>query len=266
MTHDTKAVRDGEAKLAKSLAPKLRAIGKEIAKKVSRVAKAQGDREIDSAIDEADWGPIAASVKVQLIGVAEDGSRKALALLGVDDEGILDQTFTESREWATARAAELVGKRWEDGELVDNPDAEWAITDSLRDDLRAAVSDAIDQGLSAADLADNIEDMAGFSAERAEMISRTEIVNANNQAHMTAFRSSGVVDQKEWSTSNEESVCEDCQGNEDEGAIDLDDDFQSGDDAPTAHPMCICVLVAVVNEDAEEEQSDDEDSDSEDDE
>jgi SPP1 gp7 family putative phage head morphogenesis protein len=263
MSHRTAAVRDGEAKLTRSLAKHLKAIGKEIARKVSRVAKAEGDDEIDEAIDGAEWGAVAASVKVELVAVAEDGAKRALALLGVDDEGILEHTYGAARDWATNRAAELVGKKWDGDELVDNPRAEFAITDSLRDELRSAVADAIDQGLSAATLSDNIEDLSGFSEQRAALIARTELVNANNQAHLSAFKNSGVVDQKEWSTSNEESVCEDCQANEDEGPIDLDDEFPSGDDAPVAHPACMCVLIARISEDVEDEEAEvDEDEES----
>lgn len=267
MSHRTAAVRDGEKTLGASLTRDLRAIGKSVAKKVSRVAKAVGDDEIDSALGAADWATIAASVKVQLIGVAKDGSEKALALLGVDDEGILEQTYTAARDWATARSAELVGKSWdEDGNLVDNPDADMAITDSLRDELRAAVSSAVDEGLSAADLADQIEEISGFSADRAMMIARTEIIRANNEGHLAAFKSSGVVSKKEWSTSEDGDTCEDCEGNSDDGEIDLDDEFSSGDDAAPAHPNCRCTITAVVDEDVEEEQSEDEDSESEDDE
>lgn len=55
----------------------------------------------------------------------------------------------------------------------------------------------------------------------------------------------GVKVMKGWSTSGD-NPCQDCQDNEDEGSIPLGQDFQSGDDAPPAHPNCRCVIVPVV--------------------
>jgi hypothetical protein len=41
-----------------------------------------------------------------------------------------------------------VGKKWDGEELIDNPDARWAITESTREMLRGDVATAIEQGLS----------------------------------------------------------------------------------------------------------------------
>lgn len=270
MTHRTQAVRDGEAALTKSLAKNLKAIGRQVAKKLRTVGKAaeeeeEEDKGIDAALDAVDWGPIAAAAQHELAAVAEDAAQYALKKLGIDDEEILNQTYTAAREWAANRAAELVGKKWKGDELVDNPNAEMAITDATRSELRALVADAIDKGLSAKDLANSIEDMGGFSAERAELIARTEILRSNNAAHLESFRASGVVSKKAWSVSGNEEVCDECQDNADEGEIDLDDDFPSGDDAPPGHPRCECVLTAIVDEDAEASDADSDDGDSEED-
>lgn len=210
-----------------------------------------------------DWAPVAEASRSHLADVARDGAKRTLVALKITDEGITEQTFEEAATWAEARAAELVGKSWdEDGNLVDNPDADMAITDTIREEIRVRVSEALADGSSAADLADEIEGMPGFSGDRAELVARTEIIRANGQGQLAAMRASGVVEQKGWSTSNEEQVCEDCQANEDEGGIGLDEDFPSGDDAPPAHPACMCALVAVMAEeegDSEEESADEED-------
>lgn len=270
MTHRTKAVRAGEKALNGNLAASLKAIAKDVAKAAAKayakVAKAEeDDREntiADAALGAADWAPVAEASRTQLTTVAQDGAKRALKAIGITDDGITDQVFDEAVEWASDRAAELVGKSWdEDGNLVDNPDADMAITDSLREEIRAEVADALAKGLPASELADNIEDMSGFSAERAEMIARTEIIRSNSQGQLAAMRASGVVEQKGWSTAGAGDVCDECQDNEDEGAIDLDDDFPSGDDAPPGHPNCMCALVAVIeaDEDSEDEAESDED-------
>jgi SPP1 gp7 family putative phage head morphogenesis protein len=261
LSHDTPAVKQGERRLARKLATALRAIGKAVAADVSKRAglgkAAEEEDEADAAVARADWAPVAAVVQTELTAVARDGAKRTLATLGVDDdESITSQTFDTAVEWARARAAELVGKSWDaDGELVDNPDADMAITDTLREEIRSAVADAIENGDSAADLSDTIEGLAGFSSARADLIAQTEIQRAHNASHLIAFRESGVVEKKAWSTSNEDNVCDECQGNADDGDIGLDEDFSSGDDAPPQHPGCLCVLTASVE--SAEDQADD---------
>src|SRR6185312_16021124 len=104
-----------------------------------------------------------------------------------------------------------------------------------------------------------------FSAERAELIARTEIIRANGQGQLAALKSSGVVEKKGWSVSGEATVCDECQANEDAGGIDLDDDFPSGDDAPPGHPCCECALVAVLSDEAEADTEDTDDDEGADD-
>jgi hypothetical protein len=79
-----------------------------------------------------------------------------------------------------------------------------------------------------------------FSTARAEMIADTEVSDAYNSARLDTANSLGF-DEKSWETESGDP-CEDCLGNEDESWIDIDATFSSGDDAPTAHPRCMCVL------------------------
>jgi Phage Mu protein F like protein len=215
------------------------------------------------ALDGADWAPIAKAVVDEASEVAADAAKRALTLVRIDaDESMFDQVSQDAIDWAKARGAELVGKKWRGGELVDSSDAEDAILDETRDEIRAALAQAIEQGDSAAELGERIEALGAFSEERAARIAQYELTSASNAGHMISFRASGVVQKKSWSTSNEPSVCEICQGNADQGAIDLDEDFDSGDDAPPGHVGCECVVVPEVEEQSEEE-SDDEDEDEE---
>ncbi len=109
--------------------------------------------------------------------------------------------------------------------------------------LRATVADAIEQGSSAADLAHAIGESAGFSDYRSMMIARTEIVNANRQGNVTAYRESGAATGKEWLTAGDDLVDDECQENEDAGPIGLDEDFPNGD---LPHPSCRCDILPVV--------------------
>lgn len=136
--------------------------------------------------------------------------------------------------WAKKHAADLVTQ----------------ISENTRDMLESTVAEAIEEGWSAAELAHAIAESVGFSDARAELIARTELIDAYGQSSLDAYKASGVVEYKEWICG--EDPCEDCQANEAESPIPIDDDFQSGDDAPAAHPRCVCSLVAAFPDEGEE--------------
>lgn len=256
-----------EQRLTVQITHALHAIGQQIAGKLRHLGKAAEEEEEDErdAVDAADWAGIASAAAVELEAVARDGVHQTFTEIGITDQGITDQTFDAAVEDARARAAELVGMSWDDdGNLIDNPDADMAITDTVRDSIRQAVADAIEAGDSPAQLAARIEGLGEFSADRAEMISRTEIIRSHAQGQLAALKSSGVVEEKGWSTAEDGDVCDDCEGNADAGAIDLDDDFPSGDDAPPAHPACKCAITAEFEESDDDDDSDDASDDSDD--
>lgn len=275
MTHRTKAVARGEARLSRKLATLLAEMGREASrvalKQLGHHEKADPDdaRRAEEAAAAAasglDWTLLVDPTEEQLAQVALDGAKRALVELGVTDKGITEQVYADAVAWARDRAAELVGMRYNAaGDLVENPSADMAITSEVRDSIRAAVTDALEQGLPADELAESIQDLAEFSADRATAIARTEIIRANNQGHLNAFKGSGVVHEKEWSTAEDGDVCDECTDNEADGPIGLDDAFSSGDDAAPAHPNCRCTIVAVVEQKDEEEGDEDQGEESED--
>jgi len=265
MTHRTKAVTRGESRLIRALRRKLKQLASTaavlvVAQVPVRLLGKVDDGEAEriaaqaalAAIEGTDWNLLINPTEEELTTVALDGAKQALLRIGITDEGIVEQVFELSREWARERAAELVGMRYNDvGDLVDNPNAAFRITDIARAEIADKVKEAIQEGWSADDLADEIKSIGSFSDERAEMIARTEIIRANNEGHLIAFKGSGVVQQKAWSTAEDGDVCDVCEENEAQGPIGLDDAFASGDDAAPAHPNCRCTIIAVV-EDQEE--------------
>ncbi len=138
--------------------------------------------------------------------------------------------------WAEKHAADLVTD----------------ISDNTRDMLQSAVVDAIEQGMGSRELAARISASVGFSEARAETISRTELIRASNAAALDAYKASGVVDGKSWATAGDDAVEEDCEMNEADGVIPLDDAFSSGDDAPPAHPNCRCDILPEFLDEGEE--------------
>jgi hypothetical protein len=167
-----------------------------------------------------------------------DGSVDALVTVGVsNDDAITDVVNRRAVDAANEQAATL----------VTNIDA------STRNMLRSAIADGLEENIGLDAIADGLVDDFAFSEDRADLIARTEISNANSQGALTGYKTArdeaGVKLFKEWLLGP--NPCEICVANNDQGPIDLDDDFDSGDDAPPAHPNCECALSPVVEEEGD---------------
>lgn len=190
-------------------------------------------------------------VPKELAAAGSDAAAQTLAALELDPE-TFRRPSEEVWEYARMRAAELVGKKWVDGELVDNPNAEWSIDESTREMLRDTVSMGISSGMTIDELQDALEEDYAFSPERARMIARTEVITAHNQGAMSSYRAAedaGLKVYKEWIVTEDDLTCEVCNENADAGPIPLDETFPSGDDAPSAHPNCRCSIAPSVQYD-----------------
>ncbi len=249
----------GRKALKRKITPILAEAGRDAARQVTnklgKLAKDESDndkraRRIALEIELGALDALVDAVPDELELVAADSGSLALAQIGVGEKsGLVDQVNERAVAYAKDRAAEMVGKRWLDGELVDNPNAEWVITDATRDELQRVIAEGLENNLGHDEIEAAIEEAGAFSAERAELIANTEIGRANSVGALEGYkaaRDAGVKVQKEWLPDSD--PCPVCQENADAGPIDLDDDFPSGDDAPLAHPWCECTLVPVVEE------------------
>jgi hypothetical protein len=107
--------------------------------------------------------------------------------------------------------------------------------------LRDSVAKAWDAGGSQTQVIDAIKStFADFSDARAKLVANTEISDAYNTARFSVAKEAGL-DEKSWETESGDP-CQICLDNEAQGYIDIEEDFDSGDDAPTAHPNCLCTL------------------------
>ncbi len=180
--------------------------------------------------------------------ITRDGIAAALAQVGMSDEGITEQANEFAVSYARDHAADLVGKKWVDGELVDNPKAQWRIDEATRDLIRADVTKAVDEGWSNDRLAEALGENYAFSASRAETIARTETAFADVAGNIHAWKLSGQVESKQWIVGD--GCCDDCQ-ELDGTTVALDQDFPDGGGAgPPLHPNCRCDVVPVLTEDA----------------
>lgn len=98
-------------------------------------------------------------------------------------------------------------------------------------------------GMSNDEVASQLSDtFAELSQSRADMIARTESANAMGDANNAAMVENGVQT-KIWVAAGG-NPDEECQNNEDDGEIPLDQSFSSGDDHEPAHPNCECYVDA----------------------
>lgn len=216
---------------------------------LARKADDPHTRRVDQALqglDMSSWTMIVDVAGRDLGKVATDGAAEAFAqILVTPDASQLDQVNQRALDWARMRAAEMVGKKWVDGQLVDNPNAEWSLPDATREMIRSDVVAALDGGLSSDELADTLLGNYAFSAARAETIARTELLGADVEGNMQAYRASNQVAGKEWAVGA--GCCEECAAVDGE-IVGLDEQFSNGLDASPAHPNCRCDVLPVLKD------------------
>jgi SPP1 gp7 family putative phage head morphogenesis protein len=211
-----------------------------------KIAKAEDEdvQKILQAIDTRGWAVIWDDMAPLLTAITKEGVAQAFLQIGFSPEAEMAAEANDlAVNWAKSWVAGLVGKIWQDGKLVDNPDQKYSIPKATREMLRPDVAQALEEGWSSARLADAIRDSYGFSEARAEMIARTETTRADIHGNLLAWRQSGVVEKRQWVVSGKENMCDECEGLDGTEA-DIDDDFPDGD--PPLHPNCDCTVVAVV--------------------
>lgn len=238
-----------EARITRLLTTELKALADEIGDDVESqyAAELAADQIADGTSLEG-FDRIAESILPELETAASAAGNEALKELRVAERGLFDLVDVDARNYAKARAAEMVGRKWVDGKLVNNPDARWAITDTTRQGIHDTVVKAYEDGMTPAQLRKELMSSYDFSKQRATLIAKTETAKASTQGTLHGWKRSGLVSAKEWLLSNDHDFDDECDGNADEGPIPLEDDFESGDDGPPAHPGCDCSLVATVDE------------------
>ncbi len=123
------------------------------------------------------------------------------------------------------------------------------IDETTSERFRELFASALEEGMSAQQFADSLNESGIFDEDRALLIARTETAFAHNEAALLSYQNSeGVVVGKEWLVAND--ACEICLSI-DPSSIPLDAMFQSenGDEylSPPAHPNCRCTTTATLD-------------------
>jgi len=202
---------------------------------------------------EADYAALPAEVRDSIESAMLSGVGQGMLQIDVSNAALLRSANTVAHDYAVHRAAELIGRKYDaEGELIENPNAKWAISETTRDKIRGIVADAFLKETSMEDIKDSIQKALSaetegngiFSNGRADMIAHTEVSNAQARGNYTVWRDSGVVKKIRWTTSDDEKVCSVCDGN-DQHTVDIGQPFPDGSLYPGAHPNCRCVAIVV---------------------
>ena len=259
---DRPLVRRAAARAKRATAAVLKRAGDDVAGQVEEHLKRFGKvaPADDSSIGPTLAAQIASQVNLDdltsldltedLLEVATDSAAKGLAQVGVKaTDDLTNQVNDRAVIWAKGRAAELVTAKGPQN-----------VVDSTRDMIREVIGKGLEANVGARAIAEQVQESTAFSPERAALIADTEIRRANSQGALAGYKvaaSTGVKVKKAWSTSEDDLVDEDiCQANADQGPIELDEVFQSGDDATPGHPKCRCSLTPVVEEDDDTDADD----------
>jgi hypothetical protein len=199
---------------------------------------------IERALDNIDWDwrDLPDLVGPTLAGVAVAAGTDAVSELGLFDAETLKRVSARATAYAERRAAEMVGMKLVDGELIVNPNPEWSITEVTRKAIRNAVTTAMDEGQSNRELAATIRESAAFGRGRADLIARSETAMADIRGAAAGWIESGVVTGARFDASPD--CCEECQG-EDGTVVEL----AEPDDLELPHPGCRCSWSAVLTDD-----------------
>jgi SPP1 gp7 family putative phage head morphogenesis protein len=223
------------------------AVCKEAIDACESIGKAGNDgKAVADALRLRAFDELAKALAAIFTEFVQDAGREALAQVNIDDPEIVTLTNERAVAWAKDHAAELVGKKWVGGKLVDNPDAAYRIDTVTRDGVRALVQQATDEGWSNDKLSKSLREAYTFSKERADLVAVTETAFVDVQGNMLAYKDSGVVEGKRWIVGSSEKLCPSCLTNKQQGVIALDKAFASGHMAPPGHPRCRCDVLPVT--------------------
>ena len=214
------------------------------------MSKAESDDRAQNLIEQLDldWSDIVPDMESILSATAAQGVKDALKQVSITTTDATKLANERAEAWAADRAAELVGMKWVDGELVTNPNAEWSIAESTRDMIYSDVESAISEGWSNQKLSKAIRDNNGFSESRATMIARTETAFADTQGNKAAYleaKATGLDVKWQWLTAGDDLVSEECEMNN-EAIAEIGEAFPSGATEPPQHPRCRCCCAPVV--------------------
>ena len=202
--------------------------------------------------DLAPFEEIVGKVADALTEIGTQNVRSAFLGLGIKDPALINQAIAEVTKYARDRAAQMVGKQWLADVLVDDPQAEMAITSLTEKGIGEAVANVLEayetgeiDAITTAAMSEELLAQYAFSQERAGVIAEFEGRRAAMRGFLSAWTAAGITGKMNILSIDHEGPCV-CDDIEAYGVVDLDSDFGGEGFGPPWHPWCRCWLVGVT--------------------
>lgn len=200
-----------------------------------KIAKMVESEYVQRILDELDAYGVAVdlvdSITPELIRTYTEAGLFGIGQIGIN----ITKDMTIHMDQAAFDYADAHG-----GELITD------LAGTTIEDLRDVITNAIEQGMSSADLSDDIEEMGAFGEARADAIARTELANAHVQGNVEGWREAGSVVGKKSILGDNHEIEDECDECAAAGAVPMDEDFIPGYSFPPYHPNCVCDIVPVL--------------------
>ena len=180
---------------------------------------------------------------------ARAGAHQAAANLGASLTDTLEVALPKAKQAAGDRAAEMVGLEvQDDGTLAEATAPKWAISTTAKDDVLAAIKQAIKEDWTPSQLEAVIQASVVWTPDHGELIADNEISRQQAGGHLTSWLSSGKVLEYAWTTVGDDGCCPICIAFEALGSVEAGYQFAPFIYAPGAHPFCRCWLTVTKTE------------------
>ncbi len=154
------------------------------------------------------------------------GANQAASMIGINPFQSVPQRV---KDYVAENSLEQIGKD---------------LDETTVNEIRTILEDGLENETAFSKIVTEIKQAGAFSRDRAERIAVSEIGNAFSQGTLGVGKdlsADGLDMEKSWLA--EADACPICEDNANDEWIDIDEDFSSGDDAPLAHPNCLCALL-----------------------
>ena len=209
--------------------------------KTEQLTEKQKEAIILAAYTAIRWNELIDGVTTDLLAAAQSGAAEGLIQVQDSSEETVAKVNDFSQEYARNRAAEMIGKKYEEDTLVENPTAKFVIANTTKDDLRDVIEQSFEKQETLTELQERILNAATFSDLRSQLIATNEVALAQVAGNLVAWKNQ--VSKVAIRLSDDHTVYDQCDLLVENGPYDINH-------VPLipSHPHCHCVLYA-INED-----------------
>ena len=191
------------------------------------IVSARSINSILDAVDDADWFMLEGDISPALLQAFKDAGYQELTTSGnAADTGMFDVLSDGAVKYAEEHSAELVT----------------GLKETTREKLRGTIEDAVKEGWTSGELADEIGNNFAFGEVRADLIARNELAQAYSYGRINVAEQAGATG-KVWLLSSDHDDNEDCDCSAaaEAGEVPFDEDFTDDPDYdfPPGHVNCV---------------------------